>query len=902
MNGEPLAFANVLVEGTSLGVTTDFDGNYVFEAIDEGVYTIIFSFLGYKTLKKEGVQITSAQDQTLNITLDPDSMSLEEVVVSTISRKESEEALLTEQKNIIQIKTAIGASEISRKGMSNVRDAVTNISSVSRQKGSENIYVRGLGDRYNITTLNGLPMPSNNPRQKNPTLSIFSTGIVEAISVSKIYDPLNYGDFSGANIDIISKNYSGRPFVKVRVSAGANSNAIEAPNFRLQKSIPKNNFGFATPTFNNSLNNEALKTYTFNSWDNRKVELPANFGIRLIGGNSFTIAKSKLNMFLVASHRNNFSSNEGILKGNVDAAGRIRTNYKTLNFGYNTNTTLMGNFSFVINPSHNIRYNTLFINSTNQDHNEYRGYIDKDNIDGNGDSFMRRSPFNRTEMIINQLLGKHLLSKRLDLDWRAGLNIVDNKLNRIQNIMVIYEEGGDKNKKRFPSGTQPPYRLFQHLKENEISVSITTSYRFAKHNTESGSFKGKLILGYSARFKRLIYGLTQFYFDINDDKEVIQPPLNVKNLDAYFNADNFNKGLFRIKTLRGEKSSSNALKPSTYSGNQYINAFVCALQYKLSPKLQLLLGLRAEMIFQKLKWMAILDKSEGKHNYSPPIQILPSLSLKYALNDAHNIKLGFSNTYTLPQFKERAPFPFDLPINQEFGNPKLTISKNYNADVKWEWFPSIGDLISLSAFYKYIINPINQVKIASASKDFSYVNSGDFATVLGVEVELRKKIVSFASQTGLDHYIRFGTNFSYMNTNQDISNEKVAKETDFSIFSNDKNTSLTGASDLLLNFDINYLKAFSGDRDFSVTTYYSFFSDRIFVLGGSGVGDQVDKSFGTLNVTGTIHLSKQLDLRLNFGNLLNPEVKRIQKNKTGDTLLLSYREGINGSLMISCQF
>jgi hypothetical protein len=139
-----------------------------------------------------------------------------------------------DQKNAVEIKQSIGSQELARKGVSDVATAVTKTSGITKQEGSGNIFV-GLGDRYNSTTMNGLPIPSNDPEKKNLNLEIFSTDIVEYISIDKVYGGSIYGDFAGGNVDIISKTTKERVF-KI-IGSKVNTNAITEANFKLQKDL-----------------------------------------------------------------------------------------------------------------------------------------------------------------------------------------------------------------------------------------------------------------------------------------------------------------------------------------------------------------------------------------------------------------------------------------------------------------------------------------------------------------------------------------------------------------------------------------------------------------------------------------------------------------------------------------
>jgi hypothetical protein len=204
-NNQPLPFANVLVKGTNTSANTDIDGKYSLN-VNPGNYILIFSFVGYESVEQP-VTVKANETITVNQVLSSGGYTLKDVVVkSSAVNKQKESALLLDQKNAVSFKAAIGAEEISRKGINDVANAVAKVSGVSKNDDSGNVFVRGLGDRYNVTTLNGLPLPSNNPANKNILLDIFTTNIVDNIGVSKTFEAQNYADFGGANIDITAKN------------------------------------------------------------------------------------------------------------------------------------------------------------------------------------------------------------------------------------------------------------------------------------------------------------------------------------------------------------------------------------------------------------------------------------------------------------------------------------------------------------------------------------------------------------------------------------------------------------------------------------------------------------------------------------------------------------------------
>ena len=277
-NDEPLPFANVLIKGTTTGTTSDIEGLYVFENLNPGDYVLVFSFVGYET-QEIPVKVDAGKVTTVNISMGASAASLDEVVITTTTRKESEAALLLDQKKAVEIKQSIGAEELSRKGVSNAAGAVAKISGVSKQEGSSNVYVRGLGDRYLNTTMNGLSLPSNDINKKNINLDLFSTDVIENISVSKTYAARFYADFSAGNIDISSKEYTGSGFFDVALGSGFNTRAID-------KNFLKNE-GTGYVGDYSRYNHNPFAVILSHGVDPVNVGTPVNIGVSLSGGKSF---------------------------------------------------------------------------------------------------------------------------------------------------------------------------------------------------------------------------------------------------------------------------------------------------------------------------------------------------------------------------------------------------------------------------------------------------------------------------------------------------------------------------------------------------------------------------------------------------------------------------------------
>ncbi|HZH54074.1 MAG TPA: TonB-dependent receptor, partial [Sphingobacteriaceae bacterium] len=170
---QPVSGATVALPASAKVTTSNAEGAFLFTGIPVGQHDIRISFVGYNQTTISGVMVESESETSLNIDIAQKGEDIEEVVITAARSRSSEIALLAEQQRSTMTVQKIGAQELSRRGVSDAASAVTKMSGVSKSDGTNQVYVRGLGDRYNATSLNGLPLPSNDPEKKNILLEIF---------------------------------------------------------------------------------------------------------------------------------------------------------------------------------------------------------------------------------------------------------------------------------------------------------------------------------------------------------------------------------------------------------------------------------------------------------------------------------------------------------------------------------------------------------------------------------------------------------------------------------------------------------------------------------------------------------------------------------------------------------
>lgn len=876
MGNETLPFASVSIKGQPISANTDENGKYTLQ-VPAGSHVLVFAFLGYESAEVP-FTITAGETKTINSDLKSTSVQLEDVVIERTVNREKETALLLEQKNAVAITQSIGAQEMSRKGVSDAEGAVTKVTGITKQQGEKNVFVRGLGDRYNSTTMNGLPLPSEDPMYKNISLEFFTSDIIKNIGVNKTFSSELYGDVAGANIDIISKEFTGDEFVAISVSSGVNTQTVDKEFYTIDG---ENWFGLS----NKESNVNDLSKYSFeNSLDPGKQSTQLNTGLAVTGGKRFDIGDNTLSMNLVAAMNNSYSYREGTVK-QTGSTGALRQELDFKKYMYNVAQTLMGNFKYKYGESNSIALNSLYIHDNTQDLSNYFGFNGADAFEDDQE-YIRRQQTNNNNLFVNQILAKTRITENLDLNTDVAYNMIRTSEPDRRSNNFIFRDGTYRPNSNSAGANE---RYFATMEEDDLAGRAVFTYNF------NNDAKTKIDAGVNVRNTKRSFEAIIFNHRFANSEQVV----DINNLSALFNQESLDNGVFQLQTGRASNQSSpEAFKPFWYDGTRTIYAGLANITHSFTPALTLSVGGRFEKVKQEVDYNtniatnatfgdAIIDES----------YLLPSFNLKYSVTENSIFRLAGSMSYTLPQFIEVAPFKYsDISFSVQ-GNPDLVPAENYNVDLKYEFYPNSDEIMALTGFYKHIKNPINRSEIPSGGNTLTFFNTGSSAMVAGAELEIKKNIYKIdGGDTSAEHVLSGGANISYLYTEQKL-------EATLPSFTNTTDA-LQGASPLLVNADLTYRRE---SENFGLTSslIINYFSDRIFSIGTRGFQNVTEKGIPTLDFITQTTLGKNFGISLKARNLLDPEFRLIREsagNASEETTLSTYKLGIDLSLGLTYKF
>jgi outer membrane receptor protein involved in Fe transport len=903
-NNQSLPFANVLIKETKTGANTDVDGKYTI-TVAPGKYTIQFSFLGYETVEVP-VTVVANETVTVNQSMGSGSYKLKDVVIKSNVSREKETALLLEQKNAVEIKQSIGAQEMSRKGVSDVEEGLTKITGITKV-GSRGLFVRGLEDRYNNLLINDLAAPTNNPFLKIVPLDLFPTNIVGVIDIYKTFNPNLYGDFAGGTFNIQTSKGS-KSITKLNIGFGyTTSNSFQ--NFLLSKDVDNTNgtLGFngdkrQIPTiFGNTPSNKTLTSdESLNGFktgfDVSQSKSPLNTSINFLHSEKFSFNNQRSFSYLLSL---NFDNNYSIKTGINRTLDLQSTGLKYINNLVNTDYRYKTTTSALLGLNYNtdrlkLNFNTLYLKTTLNSILDQYGVVNSNA--GETNHFIRTNQLDKSDYINSQLLGEYIISTDKKQKIKAGVSYATTKYEQPDRK---YFGGSKQNENTASSSYGGSNFLRQYL-----TVDGNSFYSaLLEYNLKFGSGTEKqntLTIGYngngsnmksSYRFVSSISKTSGFTTDLNSiDNQIGQDLINDKV--SFRESSN---ATFNVK-----------LKESANAG--YTN-----LLMKFEDKLEINAGLRVESTNRETNYRTLgsFDDPFKTKKYDN-LYFLPSLNLKYLLNDKTNIRLATSKTYTRPVIMESFPISYiNADGTSTQGNSLLKNTDNYNGDIKFELFPTAKEMFAVGLFGKHLVNPIERTFVSNATTGTvtTYLNS-DSANLYGAEAEfvlgLERINESLSDFT-------FGLNATVMSTKVKVS-PTYESEDENGIISNNKSIethqsrSLQGASDWLLNSDLKYEFNFDKNWSNTVSLVYGAFGKRIFAVGTNGQDNTYEMPYQQLDFVWGGKVSEHFDVKFTADNLLNPSRNLEFGNKgtikiAEESLIAnSYKKGVGFSMKLGYTF
>ena len=905
---EPMAFANVLIKNTTKGTTSDFDGKYTID-VEPGNYTVVFSYIGYQTIEISDVNIVASDDVIVDVTLNTNS--LETVVITTTVRKNTESAVLDLQKNSITLLDGLSAQGIKSSGASNIANAVKNVPGVSIQ-GGKYVYVRGLGDRYTKSILNGVDIPGLDPDRNTVQMDIFPTSILDNIIVVKSAAAEYAADFTGGVIDIVTKDFPTKANYSISIGTGYNPNMHFRDDYLSYTGSKTDFLGYDNGMRNLPINRNQSIPGTFenssiltNMTDKFNKELSAkqsnsgaNFDFGFTAGNQYDVGENKLGYQFSLSYKNQTQFYDDRIDGtfikdenNTSITELLGT--RRSNGIEGKSNILLSTLAGIVYKRELAKYKLNFLHIQNGE--STAGLYNQEIAQaGGGSGFepIKKDALLYTQRSITNILfgGQHSFSEgEWKLNWKLSpsLSRVYDKDHRITPLQQ------SDNGEFFisPSAASYPIRIWRNLEELNVvgKLDVVRKYSFKERTA-------KLKFGVSQTIK-------QRDFFIDDYTFTKSGTLQVQN----GNSDNLlSEGNIWIpETDQGTHLVFGDLfeKSNAFDAIQNVIAAYVSTEFGVTEKLNAVVGLRTELFSsiysgqnqagtEVFKDEKIIDK----------LDFFPSANLIYGLNDNINLRMSYSRTTARPSFKEASKSQiFDPITNRLFiGNINLDPSYINNFDARAEFFGQNSEMIAFSVFYKDFTDPIELTFYESAPDQLTPRNLGN-ASVVGLEFEFRKSLGFIDNSL---EKLKFNVNASYIDSSltmfEDEFNRRVNAARDGERVENKRE--LQGQSPYLINTGLNYT-----DSEIGLQTglFFNVQGKTLEVVGTGIVPDVYTVPFNSLNFTLNKKFGpeKKSTVDVKVSNILNSKRKSVYESfNASDQIFTQLNPGTEFSIGYSYSF
>lgn len=887
-NGESIIGCNIILQGTTIGTVTDFDGNYTLQNVPAGSYNIIFSFISYdKHIQK--VEVTKTSNVVINVNLKSSSQLIQEVQVVAKRRSDTELSMLMATKQGLTIANGITSQQISRSQDKDASEVIRRIPGVTIRDGKF-VIVRGLTERYNSVWLNGSSTPSSESDVRAFSFDVIPSGQIDNILIYKTPAPELPADFAGAMINVKTKSLIDRNSITVSASLGYNQLST-GKTFYSSEGSKTDWLGYdkTVRVLPSGLPSTADYRALFDQTDDAKINQ-----INIIS-KSFNTIMTPFTTTAKPDADLQFSFNQRFRVGDV-SVGTITA------LGYNSSNTAETSFraAYVSYPDTSYRYKqktyqskvrlTALSNWTftfgNNQRIEFRNLFN--NMGANrtvlkeGFDFYAQSNDRAYELgyesratYSGQLAGTHkFFSEKTALDWVVGYAYADKNQPDLRRVKFTSRDNEPETQFQIgfnsTGSSEALGRIYMKNKERIVSGGLNLSQKLSINDFHAEIKAG----GYYERKSRTFTNRTFNY--IKSTKSKYRYAL----IDSYNNTPAFNDAMFasidEIFDTKIDYSSGLVLldvsqKADAYDATNQLFAGYLAANIPVAKWLNVYAGIRVENNDLQLNGY----KRDGTDNTpeNVPIDTLnvyPSINATFSINPKMMIRLAGGKTVNRPEFREVSTFTFyNFEDNVTiYGNPELKNSYVSNFDARYEWYPAEEEIISVGVFYKQFIDPIES-KILYTGSGWNYTfHNAEKASSYGLEFDARKRLHEFEKAGAW----KFLSNITF------VVNASIIKsiiKTD-SITDGESERVLQGQSPYIINVGAYYNDIKYG---WMGSVMFNKAGERIAVVGDIDIPHVYEMPFNSLDFTIEKKLFKIISLKFGVKNALDSEVVFQQNQK-----------------------
>lgn len=843
--------------GASVEVTA-VDGTFRFRSLAAGEYGIDAALDGFKGVSKR-VRLTPGQRLEIEFTLVPAFGETVEVVAD--SSKSGEVAILEERRQAAVVGDSISAEEIRKTPDANAAGVVERLTGVSLV-GDKYVFVRGLGERYSGTTINGSAMPTTETEKRVVPLDLFPAKLLDNVNVVKTYTPDRPGDFGSGMVEMTTTQFPSSQTLRLTIGGGYQSGTTGNHFRRYGSGLSR--FGGGGQPMPASIPTSFVQRRGLLQPNGFTADELQTIGRSLVGDWSGTGERSigpstdvaltygsslgRFGLVLSAVSNHGFDNAKEAQRFFGVDEGDVLTpinDYQLTTDRENVTAGFVGNLSARLTDNNRLFFNSVLTRDASSEYREQEGL----QTNSGGDIRDYRVRYQIEKILSQTLRGEHnIAGPGLGslVEWRLARSAASNGSDLRENIYRESDPGVFSLQVGFAdSGKIEYFDLDDEVREAGISYSVF----FARGGRFSGTIKGgaaqqRRTRSFAARRFRFTTPNAQ-QFDLTGTPESV------------YAVENIRPGAFEIREFTGINDA--------YDASHDVDAgFLMADVTR--GRWRVISGARYESSDQRVATFNPFDTRAKVESIHEQRDVLPSLNVVYALQPRANLRFAYGRSVNRPEFRELSPFAFtELAGGRSVaGNPELVQATLDSLDMRWEMFPASGEVVAASAFFKLIDKPIERVVQPTSDYRLSFVNAEN-ARLYGVEIEFRRSLGSFVRSLQ-----NWSVNANYARIKSEVS---VGKH-QYSVVTSTSRP-LEGQSDDVGNLALQYSNPRRGAM-FRVMGSYS--GPRLTESGAFGLPDTYEQSFTSFDAVVSQSLAPRLEVKLAATNLLNARREFTQRS------------------------
>jgi hypothetical protein len=897
-DGQPITNARIFVAGTPLDIVTDVNGRFS-ASVTPGSYSIsvIAPEFGSRTI--EGVAIVSEQATERTIELTPSGVELPEFVVLEPFVEGSLAAFVEEKRTSAAVADILGAEQISRAGDSDAAGALKRVTGLTLVDGKF-VYVRGLGERYSSVLLNGAQIPSPDPTRRVVPLDLFPADILEGVVVQKTYSAEMPGEFGGGTIQLRTRGFPASALFKISGTLGyvdgtsfsegygyeggggdwtgrddgsralpVALDQLRRENRFLRARSPANPNGFTPEQF------EAVGEEFVQPYDVDTQGIDPDHGVAISGGNSWQWAEQWRAGFLASTrYARGFDTFDETRRYFVATSSGLEQRDETRVQGTSTEVDLSGFLAAGIEygEGQKLRGTSMIVRQTEDQARFSSG------IQDNQPNESYQLEWTENELVAHQLLGEHALTFWPIEGAQAHWLYTNARANRYSpfNRQYRYDlrEGGVRQlNDRFEFS----FADLVDLSES-FDLGITLPWRWNERITGSLSANaGELDRDRDSYIRRYLFSIPGGF---------PQSTLQLPSIEQVLTPGNIGPGRLTLQEI--------TTATDTYFATQNLEYRALGFDVSLYDKVRVTLGLREEDNAQRVTTFSVVRPNDPPQiGAIEQVDRLPAASVTWWIDGDQQLRFGYSETLSRPDFRELSSAPYLDPLLDfiTFGNPDLKQADITNYDVRWEYYFSPSESVSMALFRKEFANPIEKQLLPGAGSLLLTLANARGAINQGVELDGYKQL-GFLNRWFDDlrwaRLLRLGAvdwEHWFVSANYSWIDSSIELDPAQSGFNTNLERPLEGQSPYVVNLQIGYQHP-EGRRE--ATLLYNVSGERIVQVGVDGQPDTYEQPFGQLDFNYKQRLGDDWSFRVRLRNLMDPAVEFKQGDEAD---IREYRKG-----------